>query len=108
MDPNPEQVKAAQQCGADIVEIHTGHYSEARSEPEAVERFDRIVSAVGSSAELSLKISVGHGLNYFNIKRFKALTSIEEYSIGHSIVARAILVGFQQAVREMVEMVKSF
>jgi pyridoxine 5-phosphate synthase len=108
VDPNPEQVKAAQQCGADIVEIHTGHYSEARSEPEAIERFDRIISAVGSAAELSLKISVGHGLNYFNIKRFKALPAIEEYSIGHSIVARAILVGFQQAVREMAEMVKFF
>jgi pyridoxine 5-phosphate synthase len=108
IDPNRKQVKAAQECGADIVEIHTGHYSEAHSESEALERFDRIVLAVESAAELNLSISVGHGLNYVNVKRFKALPIIEEYSIGHSIVARAVLVGFQQAVREMVEIVKHF
>lgn len=106
VDPDPEQVKAAHQSGADIVEIHTGHYSEARSEAEAVERFRRIASAVKSSADLNLQISAGHGLDYSNIKRFKSLPEIEEYSIGHSIVARAVLVGLEMAVRKMVELVK--
>ncbi|MBC8457181.1 MAG: pyridoxine 5'-phosphate synthase, partial [Deltaproteobacteria bacterium] len=55
-----------------------------------------------------LCISAGHGLNYVNVKRFKTLPKIEEYSIGHSIVARAVLVGFERAVREMVELVKDF
>jgi pyridoxine 5-phosphate synthase len=105
VDPDPEQVKAAHQCGADIVEIHTGHYSEARSEPEAVERFRRVAIAVKSSVDLSLQISAGHGLDYSNIKRFESLPEIEEYSIGHSIVARAVLVGIEMAVREMVELV---
>jgi pyridoxine 5-phosphate synthase len=108
VDPDPGQVNAAYKCGADIVEIHTGHYSEARSEPEAVERFGRIAAAVESASDLNLGISAGHGLNYVNIKRFKALPKIGEYSIGHSIVARAVLVGFERAVREMIELVKHF
>lgn len=108
VDPDKEQVKAAHQCGADIVEIHTGHYSEAVSKEEATERFMRIAAAIESAAELELGISAGHGLNYVNIKRFQALAQIEEYSIGHSIVARAVLVGLERAVREMVELVKHF
>ncbi len=108
VDPNPDQVKAAKGCGADIVEIHTGHYSEARSEGEAQERFKAIVRAVEAAHDLELRISAGHGLNYVNIKRFRVLPQIEEYSIGHSIVARAVIVGFERAVREMVELVKDF
>jgi len=63
---------------------------------------------VESVSDLSLGISAGHGLNYVNIKRFSALPQIEEYSIGHSIVARAGLIGFESAVREMVALVKDF
>jgi pyridoxine 5-phosphate synthase len=108
VDPDPEQIETAYQCGADIVEIHTGHYSEARSESEAIERFGSVAKAVEAAAGLKLDISAGHGLNYTNVKRFKGLSKIEEYSIGHSIVARAVLVGFERAVREMVELVKYF
>jgi len=108
IDPDPEQIRAAHQCGADIVEIHTGHYSEARSDPEAIEQFGRIVTAVESAAKLDLSVSAGHGLNYVNVKRFKDLAYIEEYSIGHSIVAMAVLIGFEQAVRKMIELVKRF
>ena len=108
VDPDKEQIETAHRCGADIVEIHTGHYSEARSESEAIERFGSVVKAVASAADLKLDINAGHGLNYTNIKRFKGLPKIEEYSIGHSIVARAVLVGFERAVREMVELVKFF
>jgi pyridoxine 5-phosphate synthase len=109
VDPHTAQIKAAQQCGADIVEIHTGHYAEARTEAEAVDRFGRLGAAVESAADLKLGVSAGHGLNYVNIKRFEALAgNIEEYSIGHSIVAMAVLVGFERAVREMVELVKVF
>lgn len=108
VDPDPEQIKASKECGVDIVEIHTGHYSEAKTEEEAEERFLEIKKAVEVAASLGLKISAGHGLNYVNIKRFKSLPQIEEYSIGHSIVARAIYVGFERAVREMVEIVRDF
>jgi len=106
IDPDPAQIEIANQIGADVVELHTGHYSEARSESEAEERFERIIKAVEISDKLKLGISAGHGLNYVNIKRFKSLPQIEEYSIGHSIVARAVLLGFEMAVREMLALVK--
>jgi pyridoxine 5-phosphate synthase len=108
VDPDPEQIRVSHKCGAHIVEIHTGHYSEARSESDVVEQFERIAAATESAADLNLGISAGHGLNYSNIKRFKDLPQIEEYSIGHSIVARAVLVGFERAVREMIELVKYY
>ncbi|MBW1920556.1 MAG: pyridoxine 5'-phosphate synthase [Deltaproteobacteria bacterium] len=108
VDPDPTQIEAAHEAGADIVEIHTGHYSEAHSESEARELFERIGVAVNKASALRLGISAGHGLNYVNIKRFKSLPLIEEYSIGHSIVARAVIVGFEKAVREMLELVRDF
>jgi pyridoxine 5-phosphate synthase len=106
VDPDPVQIEVSHEIGADIVEIHTGHYAEARSESEAEERFERITKSVALSAGLGLGISAGHGLNYVNIKRFGALPGIQEYSIGHSIVARAVLVGFERAVIDMVALVK--
>ncbi len=108
IDPNPDQVEAARGCGGDIIEIHTGHYSEAESEDEAKRRFERVVRAAQAASSMDLGISAGHGLNYINIKRFESLPLVEEYSIGHSIVAMAVLVGFDQAVRKMIELVKSF
>jgi pyridoxine 5-phosphate synthase len=108
VDPDPAQIRAARDCGGDIVEIHTGHYSDAKTESESSGLFESIRLAVQSAHEKGLRISAGHGLNYVNIKPFKALPQIEEYSIGHSIVARAILVGFDKAVREMLELVKGF
>jgi pyridoxine 5-phosphate synthase len=108
VDPDPDQVRAAQRCEADVVEIHTGHYSEAHTEEEAVERFERIAFATKLADDLGLSVSAGHGLNYTNVKRFRALPQIAEYSIGHSIVARAIFVGFEKAVRQMVDLVKGF
>lgn len=108
IDPDPDQIETVHRIGGDIIEIHTGHYSEARSEEEAENRFKRIVQAVEASSELELGVSAGHGLNYTNIKRFHMLPQIDEYSIGHIIVAKAIFVGFEKAVREMVELVKDF
>jgi pyridoxine 5-phosphate synthase len=108
LDPEPSQIEIGYRIGADIVEIHTGHYSEARKESEAQKLFDRIRKAVEVASDFNLGISAGHGLNYVNIKRFKSLSKVEEYSIGHSIVTRAIFVGFERAVREMVELVREF
>ena len=108
VDPDPYQIEVAHNAGGDIVEIHTGHYSEAGPESEAEKRFERIIKAVEASAGLKLGISAGHGLNYVNIKRFKFLPQIEEYSIGHCIVARAVMVGLDQAVRDMITLVKDF
>jgi len=108
LDPDPELIRIAHGIGADIVEVHTGHYAEARTESEARNRFERIVKAVDFSADLQLGISAGHGLNYVNIKRFENIPRVEEYSIGHSIVSRAVLVGFEKAVREMIALVQNY
>ncbi|MBN1276623.1 MAG: pyridoxine 5'-phosphate synthase [Deltaproteobacteria bacterium] len=108
VDPDSRQIRAAHKCGADIVEIHTGSYSEAKSDSEANERFEIISAAVKCAVDLNLDISAGHGLNYLNIKRFKSLPQINEYSIGHSIIARSVLVGFEKAVRKMIEIVRDF
>lgn len=108
IDPDPEQIEAAQKIGADVVEIHTGHYAEAKTEPQIQRHFERIVRAAELGRQRNLGLSAGHGLNYVNIKRFKAAPHFEEYSIGHSIVSRAVYVGFETAVREMVERVKDF
>jgi pyridoxine 5-phosphate synthase len=108
VDPDPTQIEISHGIGADIVEIHTGHYADSRSELEARGQFDRISRAVETAARLDLRISAGHGLNYVNVQRFKALPMVEEYSIGHSIVARSVYVGFDRAVREMVKLVKNF
>jgi pyridoxine 5-phosphate synthase len=88
------------------VEIHTGHYSEARTQGEEEEQFERIARAVEAAAGMNLGVSAGHGLDYVNIKRFRSLPPVEEYSIGHSIVARAVIVGFDRAVRDMLALVK--
>jgi pyridoxine 5-phosphate synthase len=108
VDPDPAQIEMAKRVGGDIVEIHTGHYSEAKNEFDAEARFKRIVKAVEAAHALELGISAGHGLNYTNIKRFRVLPQVEEYSIGHVIVSKAIYVGFEKAVREMVDIVKGF
>ncbi|RJR22192.1 MAG: pyridoxine 5'-phosphate synthase [Desulfobacteraceae bacterium] len=108
VDPVPGQIKAAHDCGADIVEIHTGRYADAATQDEAIRQFERIRDAVSDACRLGLRVSAGHGLTYVNIKRFGRISGIEEYSIGHSIVARAVIVGFEKAVRSMVELVRDF
>ncbi|MEW6187411.1 MAG: pyridoxine 5'-phosphate synthase [Thermodesulfobacteriota bacterium] len=106
VDPDPVQIQAAKEVGADIIELHTGHYAEAKTEKEAERHLERIAAGAQQGVHLGLKVSAGHGLNYVNIKRFQGLEEIEEYSIGHSIIARAVYVGLDQAVREMVALVE--
>jgi len=106
VDPDPRQIAASQECGADFVEIHTGIYSNARTLREAAREFDRILSAVETAGQKGLGINAGHGLDYRNISRLVAIPEIDEFSIGHSIIARAVLVGMEQAVREMLELIQ--
>jgi pyridoxine 5-phosphate synthase len=108
LDPDPGQIETGHRIGADVVEIHTGHYAEAKGEPAILKHFDRISTAAEMVRNFELGVSAGHGLNYMNINRFKAIPAIEEYSIGHSIIGRAVYVGLEQAVRGMVELVKAF
>ena len=107
VDAEPDQIRAAREVGADFVEIHTGHYADA-VDPEAAERlFFKIADGVKLASELGLRVNVGHGLNYVNIRRFAGLRNIEDYSIGHALMARAMLVGLDRAVRDMAALVRT-
>jgi len=107
VDAEPDQIQAAKDTGADFVEIHTGHYADARTDEEAGRLFKKITAGVKAAASLGLRVNLGHGLNYVNIRRFAGLTEVEEYSIGHSIISRAVLVGLERAVRDMAELVRA-
>ncbi len=107
VDPEPDQIREAKRIGADIVEIHTGPYSECTTEEEEDRELERVRRAVGIGRDLRLRIHAGHGLNYRNIKRIACLEGIEEFSIGHSIIARSVFVGIERAVREMIDLIRS-
>ena len=101
VDPDHKQIKAAREIGATFVEIHTGRYCDAESEAEQEHEFELIAQAAEEAYELGLRVCAGHGLNYQNTAPVAALGTIEELSIGHAVMARAIFVGLDQAVREM-------
>ncbi|MBW2467099.1 MAG: pyridoxine 5'-phosphate synthase [Deltaproteobacteria bacterium] len=101
IDPDSKQIQASSKVGATFVEIHTGRYSDAASEEEMEQEFQLIAAAAEEAYEAGLRVNAGHGLNYVNTSRIAALETIEELSIGHAIMARAIFVGLDQAVREM-------
>ncbi len=106
IEPDIEQIKASHKVGADYMEIHTGMYCEVRTETARREQLRRIELAISAARKLGLGINAGHGLDYRNISRVVALSGIEEFNIGHSIISRAALVGMERAVREMVELLK--
>lgn len=101
IEPDAGQIKASRSVGADYIEIHTGRYANARSAREVETELQAIATAARLAARLKLGVNAGHGLNFWNVQRLTAIGEIEEYNIGHSIVARAVLVGLEQAVREM-------
>jgi len=101
VDPDPEQIKLAHRINASMIEIHTGTFCDAATPAKKEVAFDKIVDAVKFAHKLKLKINAGHGICYNTIKDFRGLHEIEEFSIGHSIVSRAVLTGMEKAVKEM-------
>ena len=101
IDPDVDQVRAAHRVEAQVVEIHTGRYCEARLEGDRRRELARIVDTAKAAAKLGLAVAAGHGLDYRNVGPVAATSEIEELNIGHAIVARAVLVGMERAVREM-------
>jgi pyridoxine 5-phosphate synthase len=101
IDPDARQIKASKEVGATFVEIHTGRYCDARTEKERDKEFDLIAKSAEEAYETGLRVNAGHGLNYLTTAKVAALGTIDELSIGHAIMARAILVGLDRAVREM-------
>ena len=103
LDPDPRAIAAAPETGATIVEIHTGAYANARGTPAAQAELQRIRAAALELERLGITPHVGHGLNVENVGPLLKIHPFREFSIGHSIVSRAVLVGMKQAVREMLQ-----
>lgn len=106
VDPDRRQIEAARRGAADYIEIHTGTYCEAVGEAARQAELAKIETAVRVGQQCGLGVNAGHGLNYCNIRPVVALGGIEEFNVGHSIVARAVLVGMERAVREMVALLR--
>lgn len=106
VDPDNEQIKRCIKLNADIVEINTGKYAEAEDERERELELEKIKNAARFAAKSGLKVAAGHGLNYRNVKPIAQIPEIEELNIGHAIIAKAIFIGLDKAVREMKELIK--
>ena len=106
VDAISAQVDASKRVGADAIEINTGPYADA-PELDRAAQLDKIRDTAARAAGLGLEVLAGHGLNYVNVQPVVAISEIVELNIGHSIVARAALVGLDRAVREMMALLKA-
>ncbi|MGE4518505.1 MAG: pyridoxine 5'-phosphate synthase [Desulfobacteraceae bacterium] len=105
IDPDNDQIDLAREIGADAIEIHTGSFCDAENQTSRKKEFGKIVNAAKYAKSLGLMVNAGHGLCYKTVKAFKGTDIIDEFSIGHSIVSRAVLVGMEKAVRDMLEII---
>jgi len=101
IDAEEKQLEAALDCGAPVIEIHTGHYADAPLGKQRDKELQRIIHAVEYGDSLGLQVNAGHGLDYHNVKAIAAIDAIKELNIGHAIIARAIFYGMYDAVAEM-------
>ena len=106
IDPELDQVRASHKCAANRVELHTGRYCEARKAADRDRELGRILDAAKTARKLGLGVAAGHGLNYANVPPIAAIAEIDELNIGHAIVGRAVLVGFERAVSEMLDLMR--
>ena len=107
LDPDQLQIEAAAELGADAVELHTGQYALAMPGPKQEKELEALKAAGARVSQAGMTLHAGHGLTYRNVKPVAAIDHMHELNIGHSIVARAIMVGFQQAVREMKQLIQN-
>ncbi len=101
IDADEKQVTTACKLGAQVIEFNTGRYADAPDEQKAAKELERIRNAAVFALSNGLRAHVGHGLHYHNVQPLVALNLLEEFNIGHAIVARALFVGFERAVKEM-------
>jgi pyridoxine 5-phosphate synthase len=106
LDPDENALLAANEVGADAIELHTGRYANARGDAQVLAEFMAIRNAAASARTLGLRVHAGHGLDYRNVWRIAGLPEVEELNIGFAIVSRALFVGMRDAVREMREAIR--
>ena len=101
IDAEEKQISAAHESGAPVIEIHTGHYADAKSLSQKHSEYEKIVNAVKHGVSLGLQVNAGHGLDYHNVADIAAIPQIKELNIGHAIIARAVFTGLPEAVQTM-------
>lgn len=101
IDADAKQIQAAAEAGAPVIELHTGRYADAHDEASQQMELQRVQQGVLEGMKRGLKVNAGHGLHYTNVQAIAAIQDIAELNIGHAIVAHAVFVGWQNAVREM-------
>jgi len=101
IDPDPAQIQASKEVGASAIEIHTGGFAEAPETAGMARELDRIIEAVKLGKSLGLRVNAGHGLNYDNVTEIASIGGISELNIGHAIIAQAVFLGLDQAVKQM-------
>ena len=106
IEPDINQIDAASEIEADFIEIHTGAFANSFTEEEQFDELERIRLAAKHAKKLGLAVNAGHGLNYQNIKIFREIEDIDEVSIGHAVIARAVFVGIKEAIREMRDLIR--
>ena len=108
IDPDPRQIEASKAVGAAYVELHTGAFADAATPAAHKTELDRLLAAIPLARQAGLGVNLGHGLDYDNIFAFKDVGGISEYSIGHSIIARAVMTGLVEAVAAMCAIINRF
>lgn len=106
LNPVRDQIEAAREIGSDIIEIHTGEYADARDTQTQTRLLAEIRTAAVLAKSLGLGVNAGHGLNYTNVRPVAAVADIDELSIGYAVIVRAITVGLDRAVKEMLSLVQ--
>lgn len=101
IDANPEQIDAALEVGAPVIEIHTGHFADAVGSKQQEMELAKIFQAVEHGLACGLHVNAGHGLNYHNVQEIAQIPGVRELNIGHAIIARALFSGLKDAVSEM-------
>lgn len=107
VDPDEGQIAGSKKTGAAWVEIHTGAYANAQDEAVRMRELQNVAEAAKLAASLGMKVGAGHGLNYVNTVAVARIPEVEELNIGHSIISRAALAGMEQAVRDMLRLIRS-
>jgi pyridoxine 5-phosphate synthase len=106
IEPELRQIEAARAVEAQVVELHTGRYALARGDIAREKEYARLLAGAEAALSLGLRVNAGHGLNYRNVKPVADITGVEDLNIGHAIISRAMFVGLDMAVREMLSLVE--
>lgn len=106
IDPDSTQIEASAKAGAQFIELHTGQYAEKFNTPDEEKELNKLIEAAQLAEKMGLKVNAGHGLNYFNVKPVAAIDNMNELNIGHSIISKAVFVGLDRAVRDMINLIK--